>query len=81
MKVVHLKDPQDEALWDHFVMGHAQASGYHTLAWRAVISNAFGHSTYYLMARDEGGMVRGGSSSGADEESDVRVLPDIHGFL
>jgi FemAB-related protein (PEP-CTERM system-associated) len=59
VKVVHLKDPQDEALWDHFVMGHAQASGYHTLAWRAVISKAFGHRTYYLMARDEGGTIRG----------------------
>lgn len=59
MNVVHLKDSQDEALWDHFVMGHAQASGYHTLAWRAVISKAFGHRTYYLMARDEEGMIRG----------------------
>ena len=59
MNVVLLKDPHDEAMWDHFVLGHPQASGYHTLAWRGVISKVFGHRTYYLMAKDEGGMVHG----------------------
>jgi len=59
VNVVLLKDPHDEAIWDHFVLGHPRASGYHTLAWRRVISKAFGHRTYYLMARDEGGMVQG----------------------
>lgn len=46
-------------MWDHFVLGHPHASGYHTLAWRGVISNVFGHRTYYLIAKDEGGAVRG----------------------
>ena len=59
MNVTLLKNPHDEAMWDHFVLGHPQASGYHTLAWRRVISKAFGHRTCYLMARDEGGMVQG----------------------
>ena len=59
MNVAFLKDPHDEAMWDHFVLGHPQASGYHTLAWRGVISTVFGHRTFYLMARDEGGAVQG----------------------
>ena len=59
MNVALLKDPHDEAMWDHFVLGHPQASGYHTMAWRAVIGTVFGHRTYYLMARDEGGVVQG----------------------
>ena len=59
MNVALLKDSHDEALWDHFVLGHPQASGYHTLAWRGVISKVFGHRTYYLMASDEGGTVLG----------------------
>ena len=44
------------------MLRHSQASGYHTLAWRGVISKAFGHRTYYLMAKDEGGTVQGSSS-------------------
>ena len=59
MNIVLLKDPHDEAMWDHFVLSHPQASGYHTLAWRAVIGKVFGHRTFYLMARDEGGAVQG----------------------
>ena len=59
MNVVLLKDSHDEALWDHFVLGHPQASGYHTLAWRVVISKVFGHRTFYLMAKDEGGTILG----------------------
>jgi serine/alanine adding enzyme len=54
-----MNDPHDEALWDQFVLKHPQASGYQTLAWRGVISKVFGHRTFYLMAKDEGGMVRG----------------------
>ncbi|MEP6936215.1 MAG: FemAB-like protein, partial [Nitrospirota bacterium] len=59
MNVVLLQNHDDEAMWDHFVLGHPQASGYHTLAWRMVVSKVFGHRTYYLMARDEGGVVQG----------------------
>ena len=54
MNVVLLKESHEETVWDHFVLGHPQASGYHTLAWRRVISNVFGHRTFYLMAKDEG---------------------------
>jgi serine/alanine adding enzyme len=59
VNVILLKNPHEGAMWDHFVLSHPHASGYHTLAWRGVISKVFGHRTYYLMARDEGGMVQG----------------------
>src|SRR5215213_7568829 len=59
VNVVLLKDNHDETLWDQFVLSHPQASGYHTLAWRGVIRKAFGHRTYYFMAKDERGMVQG----------------------
>ena len=59
MNIVLLKDSHDEVMWDQFVLGHPQASGYHTLPWRGVISKVFGHRTYYLMAKDEGGMIQG----------------------
>ena len=54
-----MNDPHDEALWEQFVLKHPQASGYQTLAWRGVISKVFGHRTFYLMAKDDGGMVHG----------------------
>lgn len=59
MNVVLLNEPRDHVLWDQFVLEHPQASGYHALAWRNVIDKVFGHPTYYLMAKDHGGVVRG----------------------
>ncbi len=59
MKIRVLEGSRDEALWDQYVSGHPQASGYHLLAWRRVITQAFGHPTYYLMAVDEEGAVQG----------------------
>jgi serine/alanine adding enzyme len=59
VKLALLNDPHDEALWDQFVLKHPQASCYHTLAWRGVISKVFGHRTFYLMVKDDRGMVRG----------------------
>jgi FemAB-related protein (PEP-CTERM system-associated) len=59
VNVVVLQDAQDESAWDQFVLSHPQASGYHTLAWRRVICNVFAHRTFYLMAKDDGGAVRG----------------------
>jgi serine/alanine adding enzyme len=59
VNIVLLKDSHDEVMWDQFVLGHPQASGYHTRPWRRVISTVFGHRTYYLMAKDEGGTIQG----------------------
>lgn len=45
--------------WDRYVVDRPQASGYHLMAWRRVLEEAFGHQTFYLMAKDEQGEVRG----------------------
>ena len=59
MNIVLIQDAYDEALWDQYVLNHPRASGYHLLAWRGVIQKVFGHSTPYLMAKDEEGKVCG----------------------
>ncbi|MEK7762030.1 MAG: FemAB family XrtA/PEP-CTERM system-associated protein [Nitrospirota bacterium] len=59
MNVVLLQNSSDEALWDQYVLSHPRASGYHLLAWRGLIQHVFGHSTYYLMAKDDEGSVHG----------------------
>jgi serine/alanine adding enzyme len=47
------------ASWDRYVLSHPGASGYHLMAWRRVMEDAFGHATFYLMATDEDQTVRG----------------------
>jgi FemAB-related protein (PEP-CTERM system-associated) len=49
----------DDGAWDRYVLGHPQATGYHLMAWRRVIEDVFGHDTFYLMAKDDRGEVRG----------------------
>jgi serine/alanine adding enzyme len=49
----------DATIWDEYVVGHPQASGYHLMAWRRVIEETFGHRTFYLMAKDEQGQIQG----------------------
>lgn len=59
MNVITLNTATDAALWDAFVLSRPEASGYHTLAWREVVTRVFGHPTFYLMAKDGQDMVRG----------------------
>ena len=54
----------DEQAWDDFVRAHAGGTFFHLSGWRRVIEKAFGHKTYYLIAR------RGASVAG--------VLPLTH---
>src|SRR5206468_10976630 len=50
----------DEGIaWDRYVLNHAMASGYQLMGWRRVMERAFGHRTFYLMARDEQEQGRG----------------------
>ncbi len=44
--------PADEAEWDVFVLGHAQASPFHLIAWKEVITESFGFQPMYLLARE-----------------------------
>ena len=45
--------------WDRYVLSHPGGSGYHLMAWRRVMEDAFGHATFYLMAADEDQTVHG----------------------
>jgi FemAB-related protein (PEP-CTERM system-associated) len=44
----------DEAAWSSYVRRAPSATLGHTWNWRAVIRNAYGHDSVYLMARQEG---------------------------
>jgi len=43
---------EDATAWDAFVASHVHSTNYHQYAWRKVIENSFGHTTYYLVTRD-----------------------------
>lgn len=51
---VSLADASDAADWDAFVRAHPDGTLYHRFAWRDIIEGAFGHPSYYLMARRGG---------------------------
>src|SRR6476660_901971 len=63
--VVSLATESDQSAWDAYVAAHAEATGYHEWAWRAIFTQTFGHEAVYVMARDADGNVRG-------------VLPTVH---
>lgn len=43
--------PDDEALWEDYIAGHSDGSIFHTLRWRDVIQQSFGHQPCYLICR------------------------------
>jgi len=45
--------------WDEYVANHAQGTIYHTLAWRKVTEEGFGHRPYYLRAKNSTGRIAG----------------------
>lgn len=46
-----LCDAKAQDAWDDYVQGAATATFCHQFAWRAVIEQAYGHRTFYLMAK------------------------------
>jgi FemAB-related protein (PEP-CTERM system-associated) len=46
--------PVDAANWDAFVLASPQATFFHRAGWKAVIERAFGHTTYFLLAEENG---------------------------
>ena len=52
-------EPGEEVAWDGYVEEHPEATGYHLTGWRHLITKAFGHPTFYFMARGAQGEVRG----------------------
>jgi len=53
--VAELDEAHAEA-WQHFVARHPDATLYHTLPWRAVIAQVFGHRPIYLFCKDQQGI-------------------------
>jgi len=45
--------------WTRYVEQHPLASAYHSLEWRRVVEESFGHRAFYLMATDEYNQTRG----------------------
>jgi FemAB-related protein (PEP-CTERM system-associated) len=59
VKIIQVSEIQDQALWDQFVLGHPQTSGYHTVAWQSLVNRVFHHRTFSFMAKAEGGTIHG----------------------
>jgi FemAB-related protein (PEP-CTERM system-associated) len=59
INIVNLERSEEEAAWDRYVGESQEASVYHLTAWRHVLGNVFGHPSFYLMATDEQGAVKG----------------------
>jgi len=43
--------------WDEYLAQHPQATFFHRAGWKEVVERAFGHSTYYLYALDQEGII------------------------
>jgi FemAB-related protein (PEP-CTERM system-associated) len=48
---------QDRGAWDSFVRAHPQGTFFHLSGWQRVLKRAFGHRSYYLVARREANIV------------------------
>lgn len=51
--MIGLATAADRGEWDSYVAKHPDAAGYHEWAWRDVFERAFGHTSHYLIARNE----------------------------
>lgn len=58
-QVVNVSTENETIKWDRYVQDHPHATGYHLSAWRKVVTHAFGHQTFYFMAQNQQGEVRG----------------------
>ena len=57
MKVVTIDS--EESAWDLFIRSIEDATSYHRLKWRNVITESFGHNCHYLAAIDNNGEWQG----------------------
>ena len=53
---VSLLEAADAPAWDDFVRAAPEATFFHLSGWKRVIEKAFGHKTYYLVAKREGAL-------------------------
>lgn len=54
---IKILDDSAMALWDAYVETQREATFFHKSGWREVIEKAFGHSTYFLFAEQNGRIV------------------------
>lgn len=57
--VIKQLDDTATVAWDTFVAHHPDGSLYHHSAWRTLISDVFGHETFYLYAQQKNGNIAG----------------------
>ena len=53
MKIEVIGSTAQHKEWDEYVSSHPQACHYHQGAWESVIAKSFGHTTKYLMAKED----------------------------
>ena len=45
--------------WDHYIESHPEGSLYHLTAWQKIISQQFGHASFYLYSTDSSNNING----------------------
>jgi FemAB-related protein (PEP-CTERM system-associated) len=56
---VDLLGSEEESKWEAFVREHSDGHIYHTLTWKKVTSEGFGHESYFLRAIDKSNAILG----------------------
>ena len=51
--IIEKLTPDYKEAWDKFVTKHTEGSFFHLSGWQRVIEQAYGHETYYLLARED----------------------------
>lgn len=59
MRVILARTEEEGKRWEQFVQDHPGCTAYHQWGWKNVIEKAFGWPTYYWMAEDDQGRIRG----------------------
>ncbi len=49
---IRLFEESDRSAWDEYVLAHPHSTHCHLIGWKDVIKDAYGHSSYYLLAED-----------------------------
>lgn len=72
---ISLLEPGEESAWDSFIEASPSGTFFHRAGWKSVIEKAFGHTTFYLLAR------RGGQICGALPLTQVRSFLFGHSLI
>jgi FemAB-related protein (PEP-CTERM system-associated) len=57
--VINLLPEEDGGRWDDFVFSHPHGTPFHLTAWKRSIEETFRYRSYYVMAQDQSGRIRG----------------------